>query len=171
MVVTLLQLLLANFTASTMPSFRDLDDEPRADTPEELETAMIDTTREKEILGKAVTGILILMLKWFRVSRIPFNLILNANNRCFKVRVSKSTIVRLKLPYPHGQTPRNGHPCSRDPNIQRNSITRVPHPPKSQLTTASSPSPSVTAQSPLPSPVVETHNPTSPLTNLKIHPP
>lgn len=75
MVVTLLQLLLANFTASTMPSFRDLDDEPRPDTPEELETAMIDTTREKEILGKAVTGILIVMLKWFRVSRIPFNLI------------------------------------------------------------------------------------------------
>jgi len=54
-----------------MPSFRDLDDEPRPDTPEELETAMIDTTRDKEILGKAVTSILILMLKWFRVSRKP----------------------------------------------------------------------------------------------------
>ena len=70
MVVALLQLLLANFTASTMPSFKDLDEESRPDTPEELETAMIDTTRDKEILAKAITGILILMLKWFRVSRI-----------------------------------------------------------------------------------------------------
>ena len=71
MIVTLLQLLLANITASTMPSFKDLDEEPRADTPEELEIAMIDTTREKEILGKAITGTLILMLKWFRASRPP----------------------------------------------------------------------------------------------------
>ena len=70
MVVTLLQLLLANFTASTMPSFKDLDEDARPDTPEELETVMIDNTREKEILGKSITGILILMLKWFRVSRI-----------------------------------------------------------------------------------------------------
>ena len=67
MVVTLLQLLLANFTAGT---FRDFDDGPAPDTPEEVETAMVDATREKEILGKAITGILILMLKWFRVSRI-----------------------------------------------------------------------------------------------------
>jgi Domain of unknown function (DUF3402) len=52
-----------------MPSFQDLDEEPRPDTPEELETTMIDMTREKEILGKSITGILILMLKWFRVSR------------------------------------------------------------------------------------------------------
>ena len=70
MVVTLLQLLLANITASTMPSFRDLEEEQTPDTPEELETAMIDTTREKEILGKAITGIIILLLKWFRVSRM-----------------------------------------------------------------------------------------------------
>lgn len=72
MVVALLQLLLANFTASTMPNFRDLDDELRPDTPEELETAMLDTTREKEILGKAITGTLLLLLKWFRVSRNSF---------------------------------------------------------------------------------------------------
>jgi hypothetical protein len=69
MVVTLLQLLLANFTANAMPTFRDLDEGAPPDTPEEVEIAMVDTTREKEILGKAITGILILMLKWFRVSR------------------------------------------------------------------------------------------------------
>jgi hypothetical protein len=69
MVVALLQLLLAHFTASTMPSFLDLEEEQRPDTPEELETAMMDTTREKEIIGKSITGILILLLKWFRVSR------------------------------------------------------------------------------------------------------
>jgi hypothetical protein len=55
-----------------MPNFRDLDDELRPDTPEELETAMLDTTREKEILGKAITGTLLLLLKWFRVSRNSF---------------------------------------------------------------------------------------------------
>jgi Domain of unknown function (DUF3402) len=70
-VVTLLQLLLANFTASSMPSFLDLDEGARSDTPEDVEAALVDATREKEILGKAITGILILMLKWFRVSRIP----------------------------------------------------------------------------------------------------
>ena len=73
MVIALLQLLLANFTASTMPSFGDLDEEQRPDTPEELETAMIDTTREKEILGKAITGTLLLLLKWFRASRISLS--------------------------------------------------------------------------------------------------
>ena len=70
MVVALLQLLLANFTASTMPTFSQFDEEQRPDTPEELETAVIDTTREKEILGKAITGTILLLLKWFRVSRI-----------------------------------------------------------------------------------------------------
>ena len=69
MVVALLQLLLANFTASTMPTFSHLDEEQRPDTPEELETAMIDTTREKEILGKVITGTILLLLKWLRVSR------------------------------------------------------------------------------------------------------
>lgn len=53
-----------------MPTFGDLDEDPAPDTPEEVEIAMVDTTREKEILGKAIMGILILMLKWFRVSRI-----------------------------------------------------------------------------------------------------
>src|SRR5438045_9429709 len=69
MVVTLLQLLLANFTSNAMPTFRDLDQEATPDTPEEVEISMVDATREREILGKAITGILILMLKWFRVSR------------------------------------------------------------------------------------------------------
>ena len=69
MVVALLQLLLANFTASTVPSFQDFEEEQRPSTPGELETAMIDTARDKEILGKAITGILIPLLKWFRVSR------------------------------------------------------------------------------------------------------
>ena len=70
MVVTLLQLSLANFTASTVPAFRDLDHDSAPDPPEEVEAAMVDTSREKEILGKAITGILMLMLKWFRASRI-----------------------------------------------------------------------------------------------------
>jgi hypothetical protein len=69
MVVTLLQLLLANFT-STTPAFRDLDDDPAPDTPEEIETVMVGAIREKEILGKAITGIFMLVLKWFRASRI-----------------------------------------------------------------------------------------------------
>ena len=115
--VTLLQLLLANFTASTMPSFEDLDEEPSPDTPEELETAMIDTTREKEILGKAVTGIFILMLKWFRVSRIHLQT-QNLTGRCLEVRVSESTPLRLELPYPHSQTTRNGYPSPRNPHIK-----------------------------------------------------
>jgi hypothetical protein len=72
MVVALLQLLLANFTASTVPTFNEFEEEQRPSTPGELETAMIDIARDKEILGKAITGIIILMLKWFRVSRIPF---------------------------------------------------------------------------------------------------
>ena len=84
MVVALLQLLLANFTASTMPSFRDLEDEQRPDTPEELETAMIDTTREKEILGKTITGIIILLLKWFRVSRMA-RLGVRSDGRCVEI--------------------------------------------------------------------------------------
>ena len=117
MVVTLLQLLLANFTASTMPSFKDLDEEPRPDTPEELETAMIDTTREKEILGKAVTGIFIVMLKWFRVSRSHLQT-QNLTGRCLEVRVSESTALRLELPYPHSQTTRNGYPRPRNPHIK-----------------------------------------------------
>lgn len=90
MVVTLLQLLLAHFTASTMPSFLDLEEEQRPDTPEELETAMMDTTREKEIIGKAITGILILLLKWFRVSRTTPPLGVRLNDRCFKIRVFES---------------------------------------------------------------------------------
>src|SRR5271155_5298870 len=117
MVVTLLQLLLANFTASTMPSFKDLDEEPSPDTPEELETAMIDTTREKEILGKAVTGIFILMLKWFRVSRIHLQT-QNLTSRCLEVRVSESTPLRFELPYPHSQTTRNGYPSPRNPHVK-----------------------------------------------------
>ena len=68
MVVTLLQLLLANFTPNTMPS-KDLDEDSRTEAAEDLETVMIDTNREKEILGKAITGILLVMLKWFRSSR------------------------------------------------------------------------------------------------------
>ena len=88
MVVTLLQLLLANFTASTMPAFRDLDEDPAPDTPEEVEIAMVDTTREKEILGKAITGILILMLKWFRVSRTFPLSNCKSNIRCTQIRVS-----------------------------------------------------------------------------------
>ena len=69
MVVTLLQLLLANCSNVTVP-IQELD-EGAADTPEELETAMVDAAREREILAKSITGILILMLKWFRVSRTP----------------------------------------------------------------------------------------------------
>lgn len=83
MVVALLQLLLANFTVSNMLPFKDLEEEPRPDTPEELETALIDATREKEIIGKSVTGILLLLLKWFRVSRkIP---LFESNARCFEI--------------------------------------------------------------------------------------
>ena len=52
-----------------MPSFKDLDDDARPDTPEDIEIIMVDTNREKEILGKAITGVLLLMLKWFRASR------------------------------------------------------------------------------------------------------
>lgn len=115
MVVTLLQLLLANFTASTMPAFRDLDEEPRPDTPEELETAMIDTAREKEILGKAITGILILMLKWFRVSR-TFPFLFEVLSRCSQIRIFKPTIIRLQLSYPNRKITRNGHSSSHDPS-------------------------------------------------------
>ena len=83
MVVALLQLLLANFTASSMPAFQNLGDEQRPETPDELETALTDATREKEILCKAVTGILILMLKWFRVSRTTPSDV--SNLRCIKI--------------------------------------------------------------------------------------
>jgi len=109
MVVALLQLLLANITASTMPAYRDLDEEPQPDTPEELETAMLDTTREKEILGKAITGILLLMLKWFRVSRIAHTTCKNTNARCSEIRISKPTPLRLKLSYPRCKITINGH--------------------------------------------------------------
>jgi Domain of unknown function (DUF3402) len=71
MVVTLLQLLLANFTPNTIPSFKDLDEEAGVDTAEDIEIIMVDTNREKEIVGKTITGVLLLMLKWFRVSRTP----------------------------------------------------------------------------------------------------
>jgi hypothetical protein len=73
MVVALLQLLLANFTSSAIPLFQEADEEMAPSTPEELETVMIDPARDKEIIGKAITGILILMLKWFRVSRNSSN--------------------------------------------------------------------------------------------------
>jgi len=68
MIVTLLQLLLANFTSNTVPSFKDVDEDSRTETAEDLEMVI---NREKEILGKAITGILLLMLKWFRCSRSP----------------------------------------------------------------------------------------------------
>jgi len=67
-VVALLQLLLANFTQGSLPSFRDLEED--SDEPEQMEQMIIDSAREKEILGKAITGILLLMLKWFRASRL-----------------------------------------------------------------------------------------------------
>jgi Domain of unknown function (DUF3402) len=69
MVVTLLQLLLANFIPNTIPSFKDLDEDAGPDTAEDIEIIMVDTNREKEIVGKTITGVLLLMLKWFRVSR------------------------------------------------------------------------------------------------------
>jgi hypothetical protein len=70
MVVTLLQLLLANFTPNTIPSFKELDGDTGPDTAEDIEIIMVDTNREKEIVGKTITGVLLLMLKWFRSSRI-----------------------------------------------------------------------------------------------------
>jgi hypothetical protein len=73
MVVGLLQVLLANFTASTKPALQSLGDDQRPETSGELATAFTDVTRDREILCKAVTGILILMLKWFRVSRITLS--------------------------------------------------------------------------------------------------
>jgi len=70
MVVALLQLLLANISPTPTPTFRDLDDDLRLDGFEDMEQTVIENTREKEILGKAITGILLLMLKWFRASRL-----------------------------------------------------------------------------------------------------
>jgi hypothetical protein len=75
-----------------MPSLQDLEDNARPDTPEEVEHAMTDTSREKEILGKAITGILILMLKWFRASRIA-TMSAKSNYRCIKIRVPKSITI------------------------------------------------------------------------------
>jgi len=69
MVVTLLQLILANFTPTTLPAFKE-DDESKPETSEEIQVVLVDLSREKEILGKAIAGILLLMLKWFHASRI-----------------------------------------------------------------------------------------------------
>jgi hypothetical protein len=38
---------------------------------DEMESLVLDSNRDKEILAKAITGILILLLKFFRVSRNP----------------------------------------------------------------------------------------------------
>lgn len=79
--MALLQLLLANITPGALPNFRDLVEELNLDGPKEIEQIVIDNTRETEILGKAITGILLLMLKWFRVSRTgPFAI--SSNRRC-----------------------------------------------------------------------------------------
>lgn len=89
MVVTLLQLVLANFTPTTLPMYKD-DDESKPETTEELQAVMIDLSREKEILGKAIGGILVLMLKWFHASRNSGTSSLS-DPRCPQIRISQST--------------------------------------------------------------------------------
>ena len=70
MVVTMLQLLLANVTSNTTLSLREIDEETGPGTPQESEATIIDNNREKEVLAKGITGVLILLLKWFRASRM-----------------------------------------------------------------------------------------------------
>jgi Domain of unknown function (DUF3402) len=66
LVVSLLQLLLGSCTASSIPTYAD----DCVKTAEEVEAAAVDCNRDKEIIAKAITGIIILLLKFFRISRI-----------------------------------------------------------------------------------------------------
>lgn len=65
-VIVFLKHLLATVTAPTGPN--ESGSEMAANTP--VTTEDIDVTRHREITSKAVSGILLLMLKWFKASHI-----------------------------------------------------------------------------------------------------
>jgi hypothetical protein len=77
---------------------------PNAIDPSEVSVDEIEAHRSREITAKAVSGILLILLKWFKVSRkcgpkifTVYNLIIA---RYIEVRISNSTFVGLKLSTP-----------------------------------------------------------------------
>jgi hypothetical protein len=80
MVVSLLQLLYGFFPPSSVAVLLIDDGYSDSEQLEETEQAMVNNIRGKEILAKAITGILLLMLKWFRASRMPLSS--ESDNRC-----------------------------------------------------------------------------------------
>lgn len=71
---------------------------PKPPTPE-LSLEEVDAARTREITSKAMTGILILLLKWLRVSRMLTEFIRLASlltlNRCSQIRVYDATSIGL----------------------------------------------------------------------------
>lgn len=71
---------------------------PKPPTPE-LSLEEVDAARTREITSKAMTGILILLLKWLRVSRMLTEFIRLASlltlYRCSQIRVYDATSIGL----------------------------------------------------------------------------
>lgn len=86
---------------------------PNPVDPSELPIDDIEALRSREITAKAVSGILLILLKWFKVSRkfIPAGVVLPLTfNRYSQIRVPHPTSVGLELPAPRLETfrtPRN----------------------------------------------------------------
>ena len=68
---------------------------------QEVPLEVADMARSQEITAKSVSGILILLLKWFKLSRKMSGTLYKAfkanENRCTQIRVSNTTFARLKL--------------------------------------------------------------------------
>lgn len=73
---------------------------PTTVDPSELPIEEIEAMRSREITAKAVSGILLMLLKWFKVSRMspaPDNRTSLTGNRHSEVRVSHAAVARLQL--------------------------------------------------------------------------
>ncbi|MAD87461.1 MAG: hypothetical protein CL912_31270 [Deltaproteobacteria bacterium] len=74
---------------------------PTTVDPSELPIEEIEAMRSREITAKAVSGILLMLLKWFKVSRMslaPCAVLYNAKRcRYSQVRVPHPAIARLQL--------------------------------------------------------------------------
>lgn len=77
-------------------------DNGKPDTEDpELSPEEVDAARTREVTTKAMSGILVLLLKWLRLSR-EYYLQVEVNhrlmlNRCFTIRVLYSAVVGLQL--------------------------------------------------------------------------
>ena len=74
---------------------------PHNTEPSDLPIAEIEAYRSREITSKAVSGILLILLKWFKVSRKSVSsarsLDTNWITRCLEIRISDPVIVGFEL--------------------------------------------------------------------------